>query len=118
MICQRSGLCCVTMDVVVLVIKENGEKKACLKRGGFACPHLSLEGDQASCAVHELPEYEHSPCWIYGNPDVDPDFAAKRGRPCPVGVQVKKAGGLHVLKPEAMHDRLTVDDLEVLGDWP
>lgn len=106
------------MPVVILVITERGERRVRHKPGGVPCPHLSFEGSTASCAVHELPEYKGSPCWTYGNSDVDPDFFSKKGRPCLVGKHVKKAGGLTVLQPEAMKIKVSIDDLEDLGEWP
>lgn len=86
-----------------------------MKPGGESCPHLSFEGVTARCAVHDRPEYEGSPCWTYGNSDVDPDFIVKRGRPCQVGLAVLGRGGLCEVHPEA---RQTTLALQTLGPWP
>jgi hypothetical protein len=107
MICQRCGNCCVTMDVVIHV---NG--KAYMKSGG-ACPYLRFSGNEASCAAHDEPWYKGSPCDIYGNPDYDPDFEHKRGKPCPVGKLIQERGGL---RPE-VRTPILIEDLAYLGPW-
>lgn len=117
MLCQRSGSCCITMPVVVPVWTDEGVR-ARFKPGGVPCPHLSYEGSTASCAVHDRPEYVGSPCWIYGNPDVDPDFASKRGRPCQVGKLIQEHGGVPLISPEHLSKRIREDELEDLGPWP
>lgn len=106
MICQRSGTCCTTMDVIIRV----GDRYK-MKPGGVQCPHLQWEGNQASCAVHEEPWYKDMPCFVYGNPDIDPDFAPKRGRPCLVGEMQQRSGELVALR----HRRAPVEELEDLG---
>jgi len=112
MICQRCGLCCLTMDVIIRV----GDK-AMLKPGGKACPHLSFEDTQSSCAVHAEPWYEGSPCHVYGNPDYDPDFAHKRGRPCPVGQMTQEGGGLVACRGGKPIPGASEDDLYDCGPW-
>lgn len=112
MICQRSGLCCVTMDVVVRI----GDR-AKLKPGGYQCPHMKFEGTQAACGVHDEPWYKDTPCFVYGNPDIDPDYAPKRGRPCPVGELIQKKGGLKVVRPDLFHEIADPDKMEDLGPW-
>jgi hypothetical protein len=102
------------MPVVIQSHEENGVR-AKMKPGGKACPHLSYEGSEASCGVHDKPEYKGSPCWIYGNPDVDPDFAAKRGRPCLVGKLVKDRGGSLKMLPSLEWAKM--EELEDLGPW-
>lgn len=90
--------------------------KAALKPHYEACPYLGLDGDRTKCLVHKRPEYQGSPCWTYGNPDVDPDFEVKRGRPCAVGQVVLEKGGLCRLFPQAAQPPL-VQTLKVLGPW-
>lgn len=111
MICQRCGNCCITMPVIIPVPTEEG-LRMCRKLVG-KCPNLSFdEHMEASCAVHDLPEYEGSPCWTYGNSDVDPDFYPQQGRPCRVGQYIKSNGG-------PKWDReFTTDELEDFGPWP
>jgi len=104
MICQRSGYCCITMPVVVIVpTSKHGEwmpppqpsYRAYFKDGSVRCTNLIFDGPEASCNVHDEPWYKHTPCFTYGNPDLDPDFIPKIGRPCPVGQAVlKKFGSL------------------------
>jgi hypothetical protein len=102
------------MDVIVPVPAFDG-LRARLKPGDAKCPHLSFDENlEASCAVHDIPEYENSPCWVYGNPDADPDFEVKRGRPCPVGQFLRSGGGDHT----AGLATIAVDELEDLGPWP
>lgn len=103
------------MPVVIPVWTEDGVR-ARVKPGDMPCPHLSYEGSVASCAVHDTPEYVGSPCWTYGNPDVDPDFAPRRGTPCRVGKMLQEHGGVPVVSPERLVRREVV--LEDLGPWP
>jgi hypothetical protein len=84
------------MFVVIPIYTPEGVQ-AGLKGDGM-CPHLSLEGTKATCGVHDKPEYEGSPCWTYGNSEVDTDFISKRGKPCRVGLAVLKGGGLPAFK--------------------
>lgn len=116
MLCQRCGNCCFTMDVIIMCDTAEG-LRAVLKPGHEACPHLSFDGATASCAVHERPEYVNSPCWVYGNSDIDPDFIVKRGRPCMVGQAVIEQGGLCKLHPRVEQVPL-IETFEVLGWWP
>lgn len=90
--------------------------KVAWKPGFVACPHLSFDGIQARCIVHDRPEFRGSPCWIYGNSDVDPDFLHKRGKPCPVGTSYLANGGLCKLRPKAA-DPAKIEDLEIFGSW-
>jgi hypothetical protein len=104
------------MDVIIPVWKEDGVR-ACWKPGGRACPYLSYEGPQATCAAHDKTEYKGSPCWTYGNSEVDPDYAPKQGRPCTVGEYVRREGGLPLMNPTVL-DPISVDELEDCGPWP
>ena len=61
------------------------------KPADVICPNLSFDNDrQASCAVHNEPWYKETPCFVYGNSDVDPDYFYKRGKPCLVGKAVRE----------------------------
>jgi hypothetical protein len=115
MLCQRCGLCCYTMGVAIMYEVRDRGLMGVWKRDYEACPHLSFDGVTARCAVHDRPEYKGSPCWTYGNPDVDPDFASKRGRPCMVGEAVLEQGGLYKIHPKA---RQVAMELQILGPWP
>ena len=111
--CQRSGFCCVAMAVIVIVPGSDGAMAA-MKPDGVVCPHLSVEHGQVSCAVHHHPDFEGSPCHVYGNSDYDPDFLCKRGQPCSVGKFVKE-NFIDVFKGAR---RVELGELEVLGRWP
>lgn len=113
MLCQRCGNCCVTMPVVILSPGANGEHQAVFKSAPMVCPHLSFAEGRASCAVHDLPEYQGSPCHIYGNASYDPDFLCKRGKPCQVGLLLL-ASGRDVC---AGASTPLLSDLDVLGPW-
>ena len=111
MLCQRCGLCCFNMWVVIRV----GDK-AVAKPGDICCPHLKLGSDnKMTCAVHDEPWYKDTPCFVYGNSDLDPDYLCKRGQPCGVGLKIIEHGGLSAVRPIGW---AKTEDLEVLGDWP
>ena len=117
MICQRSGSCCITM-MVIIPVKEDGEWRAKLKPGNLPCPHLSHEGTEASCAVHEEEIFAGSPCWIYGNGLVDPDYAHTMTRPCMVGKMYQDSGGLKAVRPDLFQIRSVPSaELEDLGPF-
>ena len=103
--------------MVIIPVKENGEWRAKMKPDGMPCPHLSYEGTKASCAVHDEPIYEGSPCWVYGNGLIDPDYAATRGRPCRVGEMYQKDGGLKKARPDLFQLRVKAKRLEDLGPF-
>ena len=110
MICQRCGCCCVTMDVIIRV----GDN-AVLKPHGIACPHLQIDGSTCTCKVHEEPWFIDTPCHVYGNPDIDPDFEIKRGKPCRVGQMIVKKGLRNVYHTADFNP--DVSKLKVLGPW-
>lgn len=113
MICVRCGRCCVSMPVAILADPDNNVWA--FKGGDEVCPHLSFdESKRASCAVHEHPRYEGSPCHIYGNSDFDPDFLHKRGKPCRIGQMLLDAG-TDVCKGA---ERPQLEDLEVMEGIP
>lgn len=99
------------MFVVVPVVRPDG-LHAVAKPGDVRCPNLLSDAEGLfRCAVHDLPEYEGSSCWIYGNSRVDPDFLCKRGKPCQVGrFWIDRKGGFPV--PEH-----TTESLKDLGLW-
>ncbi len=103
------------MDVAIIVDGDDGLGVA-WKPGGQACPHLSFDGTQALCAVHDRPGYVGSPCWTYGNSDADMDFAHRKGKPCRVGEMIQRGGGCAVIHPDITEPTRT-QDLEVLGPW-
>lgn len=102
------------MAVCILVPSETGPQVA-FKPEGVVCPHLSFdEGQSASCAVHNDPQYEGSPCHIYGNSDYDPDFQRKKGKPCLVGLYLLEANKDVCFGAE----KVSLDSLELVGPWP
>lgn len=98
------------MDVAIVV----GDRMK-WKPGGVMCPHLTLEGPTASCAIHHEPWFKYTPCHVYGNPDIDPDFAATRTNPCRVGEAIQKGGG-H-LKVFGQTEKAVAEELEDIGEW-
>lgn len=112
MICQRSGRCCFSMDVVIRI----GDR-AKLKPGGVLCPHLTFDGVMASCAVHQEPWFKETPCHVYGNPDIDPDYYHTRNRPCRMGEAIQQNGGLFKVFPNDEHKTIKAEELEDLGPW-
>jgi len=83
--CLRCGHCCLTSFVVVVdnpdlpptednlkVVGENGPER---------CPHL--RGDKPgeySCAIHDKPWYEETPCFAHGQIERSPDNECRMGR--------------------------------------
>lgn len=109
MICQRCGYCCVAYDVIVPIVvgtSVRAQFKPCAKQ----CPNLSFEGEKASCKMHDLPLFEHSPCWSHNNAEADLDAAMWKGQPCRLGV--------HCLKAKTVFDEPKAEVLEDLGPWP
>ena len=113
MICQRCGLCCVSMGVQI-----NIEGKMMYKPGDARCPHLSFDGTNAKCAMHDKKAYLNSPCHVYGNGSIDPDFFNKKGKPCPVGKRIQEMGGLFVVHGAKYGKILNAGDMDDLGPWP
>lgn len=104
--------------MVIIPVKENGEWRAKMKPDGMPCPHLSYDGTKAACAVHDEPIYEGSPCWVYGNGLVDPDYASTRDRPCRVGEMYQRAGGFQKTRPQLFQVRVgELVKLEDLGPF-
>ena len=95
---------------MAVIINVDG---SAIGKGDGACPHLRFEGNKAICAVHDEPWYKGSPCDVYGNPDFDPDFECKRGRPCSVGKMIQERGGL----PEERRKPISAENLTYLGPW-
>lgn len=112
MICQRCGNCC--SFCVGIITKD---KRLLWKPDGVLCPHLSWDGSKAVCAVHELPAYKGSACDIYGNPEYDVDYMGTENRPCRVGTEIQKKGGLKVTHPHLFENRVELDDLEDLKEY-
>ena len=96
------------MDVVIRI-----GGRAVMKPGGGPCPHLNFDGTNAACAVHAEPWFKDTPCHVYGNPDIDPDYSHTREKPCRVGAYIQERGGLIKLKMVPGESR----DLEDLGPW-
>jgi hypothetical protein len=65
---------------------DNECKELRLKPSNYRCPHLD---SNQKCKVHDMPWYESTPCYIYGNSYIDPDFYLKRNKPCPIGEGIK-----------------------------
>lgn len=96
MICQRSGWCCIGLEVVIIMKDEEGNYGYYAKRTGIRCPHLRFEGETASCAVHDEPWYKNTPCYAYQNSELDPDYFGKDDKPCKMGPHMKQHSSLPV----------------------
>jgi hypothetical protein len=107
------------MFVVIMGEGPEGDLRAFLKPGNVGCPHLSFAGREASCAVYDRKEYAGSPCWVYGNSDVDPDFEMKRGKPCIIGkfYRGRKDDLPKGAKSPDRFKRCVLNDLEDVGPW-
>lgn len=69
MICLRCGKCCLEYSVVVIDDPERGlvEDNLIMQNGSERCKHL--QGDEPgrySCAIHDHPVYEQTPCFQFG----------------------------------------------------
>lgn len=73
--CLKCGYCCVWCGVAII---EGDRIK--LKPGGVVCPHLEFRADVngAFCKVHEETWFKSTPCYNYGNGEVDPDYSHNR----------------------------------------
>ena len=67
MICLRCGYCCYAYDVII--IKLGIEKPTFRKEEEFQhkksdefCPHLSFNGIEASCDIHDKKWFKKTPC--------------------------------------------------------
>jgi hypothetical protein len=106
MICQRSGRCCITSFVVV-VVQEKGEWRVKSKPPMVRCPNLTiLQDGEAYCNVHNEPWYKDTPCYSHGNPELDIDHAANPSRPCAIGKMLREHNRdvLHDVEPGVLED--------------
>jgi len=105
MICLQCGCCCVTMPVII----SDGVNWY-WKPGDAVCPHLDCSSTRVVCGVHGEQWYKETPCFVYGNPDIDPDFIVKRGKKCSIG---------SALQQESFdfdrYKKPSLDELEKLG---
>ena len=71
MICERCGLCCTNLDVMIInprSIRPDGTVDPAdpgsmiAKPSGRKCPHLAYLGKVAVCTIHDLPCYKGTPC--------------------------------------------------------
>ncbi len=115
MICQRTGWCCIGLDVVVVLKEDDFGSNLGLyfKPGGVQCPNLTFDGEKASCGVHDEPWYSQTPCFNYQNADVDPDFAHRKGQPCMLGPFTVKSG----VQISKLGNKATAAQLKRLGDF-
>jgi hypothetical protein len=80
--CLRCGHCCINYAVVIL---DNPalpltETNVRFKPGGERCPHLrgDAPGDY-SCAVHDHPQYQETPCFDFGQIEKSPEDPCRMG---------------------------------------
>jgi len=86
LICLRCGYCCIRCFVVIVNDPDKGivEGNLIAHKGlDTKCKHLI--GDtpgQYSCAIHDKPWYEDTPCFSHGQIESSPDA------PCRMGVHI------------------------------
>jgi len=87
MICQRSGYCCINLDVVIVDDPEQGvvEDNILHKPAGEICKHLidSNNNTIATCAIHHYPWFPETPCGQYTQVENSIDS------PCRLGIYAK-----------------------------
>jgi len=83
MICQRCGCCCIHLAITIVdpkAIRPGGQADRqnppamIFKPAGQRCPHLILQGELATCAIHHLDCYRGTPCELFEQ--VGPEDAA------------------------------------------
>ena len=81
--CLRCGYCCLNSSVIILVDPDKpiDEDNMMHIDGAKRCPHLrgDVPGDY-SCAIHEHPKYEETPCHSHGQIESSPDNECRLGR--------------------------------------
>lgn len=84
MICLRCGYCCKYYVVVVIndPSKPLEEDNLISHMGtGEPCKHLKGERPgEYSCAIHEEPCYEETPCFRHGQVERSPDTPCRIGK--------------------------------------
>lgn len=88
--CLRCGYCCKSLSVVIVVDQKLGPVEGNLKAIDLLkepCPHL--RGDEAgkySCAIHDEPWYEETPCFSHGQ------IERNENEPCRMGTYIMSRG--------------------------
>lgn len=80
--CLRCGYCCIEYMVMIVDKPELGlvESNVKFKPSGVRCPHL--QGDKPgehSCAIHDQPWYNQTPCADFGQIESSPEDACRMG---------------------------------------
>lgn len=82
MICVRCGYCCYHYAVVIVddpiksIVKDNLR----IKESGVRCPHLrGNTSGEYSCAIHDEPWYEDTPCASHGQIEHSSDDVCRLG---------------------------------------
>jgi hypothetical protein len=115
--CQRTGWCCVGLDVVIATEIAAGKLELFHKPSGAQCPNLTfreVEGlgfPEASCGVHDRDWYKETPCYTYQNSEIDPDYGGKSGKPCKLGPHYSN----RLVQPHWKSKKLDVRELTSLG---
>ena len=84
MICQRSGYCCIHLDVIIVDDPEKGIVEGNLKHkeSGVNCQHLSGDSPgKHSCSIHDREWFNETPCAEYTQ--IGPEDS-----PCRVGFNI------------------------------
>jgi Fe-S-cluster containining protein len=89
MICLRCGYCCIQYDVIIVDDPDIGlvddpdiapeESNMKHKPNGVRCQHLVGEPGECSCAIHDRPWYNETPCWRFGQIESSVDTECRMG---------------------------------------
>lgn len=85
--CLRCGYCCIHYEVIIIAdpAKPLSADNIQAKPSGQRCPHLvGNAAGSYSCAVHDHPDYEQTPCFDFTQVEASPDD------PCRMGVYILK----------------------------
>lgn len=80
--CLRSGYCCIHYDVIIVDDPTKGISDGNVKHKptGVRCQHLKGDGPgQYSCALHNEPWYNQTPCYDYDQISQNPDAVCRTG---------------------------------------
>ena len=95
--CLRCGYCCIQLAVVIVDNTDKGpaEDNLVVHEGrGMPCKHLQgCKAGEYSCAVHNEPWYEETPCAMHVQIERSPDAVCRMGqhvlreKVCPVTIE-------------------------------
>jgi Fe-S-cluster containining protein len=89
--CLRCGHCCINYAVIILDNPDLPltETNVRFKPDGERCPHLRGDAPgKYSCAVHDHPQYQETPCFDFGQIEESPED------PCRIGMYILQTKGV------------------------